>query len=204
MAKRTRRIPSDERRAQILRMATRLFAQQGFAGTTTRQIAERVGTTETILFRLFPSKQELYWAVIDEKCRERADRDDLAKQIAAATDERAFLTGLARDILERNRQDAQLMRLVLFSGLEEHALSKRVFQTYIATYFETLADYVRQRIRQGAYRSVDPLLAARGFLGMVFNYALVQELFAGRSTPADSSRVSALFAEIWLKGMQAT
>ena len=50
MATKTIRVPSTERRRQILRAATKLFAKQGFNGTTTREIAERVGVEETILF----------------------------------------------------------------------------------------------------------------------------------------------------------
>lgn len=201
MRKRCQRTPSCERRQQVLRVATKLFARRGFNGTTTREIADRVGVKETILFRLFPSKRDLYWAVIDEQCRQRAGRTELKKQIAAASDERTLFTEIARGILERHRQDPTLMRLVLFSGLEEHKLSKRVFETYIAAYYRALANYIRGRIRAGAYRSVDPMLAARSFLGMVFNFALVQELFAGDFTKADVNRVSRSFAEVWLKGM---
>ena len=53
-------VPRSERRAQILRTAASLFAQHGFAGTTTRQVAAAVGTSETVLFRHFPTKDALY------------------------------------------------------------------------------------------------------------------------------------------------
>jgi AcrR family transcriptional regulator len=48
MTHKTSRVPSAERRAQILRVATKLFAKQGFNGTTTREIADQVGVKETI------------------------------------------------------------------------------------------------------------------------------------------------------------
>ena len=50
-------VPRDKRRRQILDAAAELFAHRGFAGTTTRQIAAAVGTTETVLFRHFPKKE---------------------------------------------------------------------------------------------------------------------------------------------------
>jgi len=202
MATKTIRVPSTERRRQILRAATKLFAKQGFNGTTTREIAERVGVEETILFRLFPSKRELYWAVIDEKTRALSGRQSLESQLAAETDERKMFAAITRDILERNTKDSTLTRLLLFSGLEEHGLSERFFQTYIAEYFEVLASYVRRRIREGAYRPVDPMLSARGFFGMVFNYFLIQELFgAHRHHKFDIKEVSETFTDIWLNGM---
>jgi len=201
MSTTTSRVPSCRRRAQILRAATRLFAQRGFNGTTTREIADRVGVKETILFRLFPSKRELYWAVIDEKTCASSGRQVLERLLATNTDERKMFAAIARDILEQNTKDSTLTRLLLFSGLEQHGLSERFFQTYIAEYFEVLASYIRRRIRQGAYRPVDPMLSARGFLGMVFNYFLTQQLFgAHRHHKFDTRHVSETFADIWLNG----
>jgi AcrR family transcriptional regulator len=203
MRRRISRVPSDERRAQILRAATELFARQGFNGTTTREIADRVRVKETILFRLFPSKRDLYWAVIDEKCRERQSGKMLEDLLVSEPDERKMFTALATGILERNTRDTTLTRLLLFSGLEEHELSERFFQTYITAYFETLANYIRRRIRDGVFRNVNPLLAARGFLGMIFNYVLTQELFgARRFQKFDIAEVGETLTDIWLKGMR--
>jgi AcrR family transcriptional regulator len=202
MAREFKRIPSPERRCQILSVAAELFARQGFHGTTTRQIAERVGVKETILFRLFPGKEELYWAVIDQKCQDRPGRKLLESQLTAESNERKMFATIATGILQRNAQDPTLTRLLLFSGLEAHELSERFFQTYIAEYYETLATYIRQRVRDGAFRKVDPLLAARSFLGMVFNHFLVQELFGGeRYQKFDIETVSETLVDIWLNGI---
>ncbi len=51
------------RRQQILESAVRLFAQQGVARTTTRQIAQDVGVAEGLIFRYFPAKLDLVRAV---------------------------------------------------------------------------------------------------------------------------------------------
>jgi AcrR family transcriptional regulator len=196
-------VPSAQRRAQILQAATELFANQGFNGTTTREIADRVGVKETILFRLFPSKRDLYWAVIDTKTRATSGRKLLESQLASGGDERKMFVTIARDILERNLKDSTLTRLLLFSGLEEHELSERFYETYIAEYYATLASYIRKRIGEGAYRNVDPALSARCYLGMVFNYFLVQELFGAEPNQRFSvKKVSEILTDIWLNGMQ--
>ena len=130
MRKRNHRVPSEERRAQILRAATKLFAKQGFNGTTTREIADRVGVKETILFRLFPGKRELYWAVIDEKTRATSGRKLLESQLVSETDERKMFATIAQDILERNTKDSTLTRLLLFSGLEEHEDVQNVYANF--------------------------------------------------------------------------
>jgi AcrR family transcriptional regulator len=205
MLRSSKRVPSPERRSQILAVATELFARQGLHGTTTRQIADQVGVKETILFRLFPSKEELYWAVIDQKCQARPGRKLLESQLAAEMDERRVFAAIAAGVLRRNTEDPTLMRLLMFSGLEAHELSERFFETYIAEYYATLASYIRRRIREGTFRKVDPLLAARAFLGMVSNHFLMQELFgAERYQRFDIKTVSEILTDIWLKGMKAT
>ena len=61
----TRRQQAAARRQQIVDAAARLFAQQGVAKTTTRQIAREVGVAEGLIFRYFPSKLDLVRAVTD-------------------------------------------------------------------------------------------------------------------------------------------
>src|SRR5947207_3038842 len=60
------RLDSDERRKAIVRTAVPLFARKGFAGTTTRELAEAAGISEALLFRHFPSKQMLYREILQE------------------------------------------------------------------------------------------------------------------------------------------
>lgn len=59
----TRQQQAATRRQQILEAAVRLFARQGVARTTTRQIAKEVGVTEGLIFKYFPTKLELVRAV---------------------------------------------------------------------------------------------------------------------------------------------
>lgn len=54
------RLPAEERRVAIVEAAKPLFARHGFAGTTTRQIAQAAGVSEALLFQHFPSKAALY------------------------------------------------------------------------------------------------------------------------------------------------
>ena len=59
----SRQLQATARRQQILEAAVRLFAQQGVARTTTRQIAQEVGVAEGLIFRYFPTKLDLVRAV---------------------------------------------------------------------------------------------------------------------------------------------
>lgn len=54
------------RRQQFLQTALELFSTQGYEATTTRQVAEAAGASDTLLYRYFPTKQELFRAVVAE------------------------------------------------------------------------------------------------------------------------------------------
>ena len=61
------RMRGEERYAAIVRCAIRLFAEKGFRGATTRELASALGVTEPVLYRHFPTKRDLYNAIIEAK-----------------------------------------------------------------------------------------------------------------------------------------
>lgn len=198
-----RRISGTARRQQIVAVATDLFSARGFRGTTTRQIAQQARVSEALLFRHFPDKESLYWAVIGEKLRARGGRRYLETMLSQNGNDREVFASLAESFIEQASKDTALSRLLLFSALENHRLSARFFRTHIASYYETLSSYVRARVKSGEFREVDPLLAARSFLGMVIYHNWIQELFGGKRYKAFGARSAAeTFAEIWLQGMR--
>lgn len=199
---RSARLSASDRRQQILDVAVKLFARQGYNGATTREISKMAKVNEAIIFRHFPTKEELYWAVIEEQCRPGTARTsgELQKQLDEQEDLRQLLITLASGILQR---DTTLTRLLLYSALENQGLSNRFFKTYVTTYYEVLAEHLRKRMEKGELRKMDPLLASRGFLGMIGNQFLVQEIFGGkRFHKFDAQQVAETLTDIWLEGVQ--
>lgn len=196
------RFTAENRRQQILEIATELFANRGYEGTTTREISNGAKVNEAIIFRHFPSKEELYWAVIENKCQTNPGRAKVRDRLAQGGPIRDVLLDIVEGILQRRQQDQTLTRLLFFSALEKHSLSERFFETYISSYYETLADFIRERMDSGELRRGDALLSARGFFGMVIYHSLVQDLFgAKRYKEYDLREVSENIVSIWLDGM---
>lgn len=197
------RLSALDRRRQIMRSASVLFARKGYRGTTTREIAERAGINEALLFRHFPSKEKLYWTIIEEQCGARGRRQKLDRILDQGGSDFEVFSAIAREFLTRNARDTELTRLLWFTALENHTLSRRFFRTFVAIYYEALAAYIRRRVSEGAFRNVEPLLSARGFFGMVVYHFLVQELFGGsKYQKFDPEMVAGTLAGIWLNGMQ--
>jgi len=71
MAAITRTLSTAEaRREELLEAAERVFATRGYHGTPTTEIAKAAGISQAYLFRLFPTKLELFLACVD-RCFQR-------------------------------------------------------------------------------------------------------------------------------------
>jgi AcrR family transcriptional regulator len=170
------RLKGEERRRVIIDAALALFARKGFRGTTTKEIAEAAGCSEATIFKYFTSKDELYSAILEVKS---AIEETLAKaaEAAAKGDDAGVFRAVGLEALIRTEQDPSLMRLLLFSALEGHELSHFFFESKVRHLHEFLSNYIGQRITDGVFRPVNPLLAARGFVGMIVHYLLIHEIF---------------------------
>lgn len=198
------RFSAEDRKHQILQVATELFAHRGYEGATTREIAKRAKVNEAIIFRHFPTKEDLYWAVIEAKCTAEAGRQIMVSILEGGTDVRTTFATLAETMLRRRENDPTLTRLLLFSALENHRLSQRFFQTYVADYYEILSEHIRSRIAAGEFRKINPQIAARGFLGMLVYHSMVQNIFGGnRFQRLDPHDVAENLTDLWLTGMLA-
>jgi AcrR family transcriptional regulator len=58
------RLTADERRNVIVEAATKVFAENGFHGTTTRELAKAAGVSEALIYKHFPSKESLFTAML--------------------------------------------------------------------------------------------------------------------------------------------
>ena len=59
------RLSADERKLAIVDAVRDVFAEKGFDGTTTRELAKAAGVSEALLYKHFPSKESLYTAMLD-------------------------------------------------------------------------------------------------------------------------------------------
>ena len=122
-------VPTEERRRQILEAAAELAPIEGFAGTTTREIAAIVGTTEIVLFRHFPTKESLYAAILEHRVPEAMVQRWLGdlSEIAAKKDDEALFAAVASAILESSASTVyhRLLMYVSLKATTSHASANR-------------------------------------------------------------------------------
>ncbi|MCC2640842.1 MAG: putative Transcriptional regulator acrR [Nitrospira sp.] len=190
---------SHGRQAGLISVAASLFAAKGFKGTTTREIARAAGVSEALLFKYFPTKRALYAAILADKAPLSELLGNVEKAARAGDDHRVFT--LIAGYRIRRGTDPTMLRLLLFSALEGHELADMFFGKQHRWFYDYLAGYIRTRIQEGAFRDIDPLLAARAFIGMVVHHRLLHEIF---EVPLHCSHkaIVATYVELFLNGLK--
>ena len=102
--------PRGTARGRLLDAAEQLFATDGFAGTTTRSIAERAGTSTGMVFYHFPSKSALLETLLAERSPQ-ADLADLIDEYAG--DPRGLLRALADAVSQTVEHRGEILRIML-------------------------------------------------------------------------------------------
>ncbi len=194
---------SGERRAAIVQSAIHLFAEKGFRGTTTRELASALGVTEPVLYQHFRTKHDLYSAIIEAKSAEVSGRGTELQQLAQGDDHRAFFTLLGELVLERYEKDPELTRLLFFSCLERHELADLFFERQVQQFYKLVSGFIRRRSRTGAFRRVNADIAARGLVGMIAYQGMIGMLYPGRFGKPSTRRVVDEMVTVFLEGIVA-
>ena len=193
---------ADQRRQQIAHAATRLFAKHGFSGVTTRQIAKAAKVNEALLYKHFPNKEAIYTEIIERKLADQGVILDPSR--LEGEDDAGVIGYIVSTLMDRMGEDRYFMRLMLFSGLEDHRLSTAFLEQRIGEVLPLIAKYFARRMAAGAFRRIDPRIAVRALVGMVLHYLLTLEIF--ELPPAmHVSKEEAIegFGKIFLEGVRA-
>jgi AcrR family transcriptional regulator len=141
-----RRLPAEARMPQILAAALAEFAERGFAGARMGAIATRAGIAKALIYHYFPSKAELFEAVVRDSTRpvfEDAERRLQGFQ-GSATQLLSDLLAVAYARIRDGRRERVLFRLII-------AEAERV---------PDLAEFYRREIMERTLRITRAVLAA--------------------------------------------
>jgi len=196
-----KRLPAEERKDQIVRVAKALFVKKGFKGTTTREIARKAGISEAVIYKYFAHKEDLYKAIIDSECDDSMGRSRLFSDLEGKSGRELF-NSLAVFLLREHSRDQMLMRLLMRSALEQQDLSGVFIRTKGLELIEFLEKNIKALVEEGVFKEVNPGLAARAFLGMVLHYVISQEIYGLKKYYSFSIEETArTFVDIFFDGI---
>lgn len=114
-----------------------------------------------------------------------------------------YLTGLAQGIMRFYETNSDHIRILLFSGLEGHELSRMFHERHACHVFDALSQGFRRRLEQGDIRAdLDPTLTARAFLMMISDVGLKRILVPTAESDEERQRLVDQMVNIFLHGIQ--
>jgi AcrR family transcriptional regulator len=186
---------------RIVEAAAQLFANNGFKGTTTREIAQLASLNEATLFRYFPRKPELFWAAVESHvARVKLARDT---QTSLSSDDAPaivvpLLVGFLLDNLNHQPQLRRLLHVAAFELPE----SDKMIREHLGPIFDMVCAYFKRCAEKGTMRNVEPSLATLGLMGAITAHQGWSKLFTGREAPyADDQQALSAYAILWLNGL---
>lgn len=156
-------------RGKILHAGLTLFAETGFAGTSIRAIAERVGINSATLYSHYPSKEQVLADLVLIGHRELTDR--LTAAVAALPAESPADARLAALVRAHVRVHTDFPLLAMVTNSELHALAPALAAPALRLRAECrrlLIDIVERGVKDGVFAVPDLLLTATaiGAIGM--------------------------------------
>lgn len=191
---------SEEKRTQFLPVISGCFVEQGYRRTTTAELAKACDVQETILYRLWPGKKEMFLAAIEYVFQISARTWDKVQDLPADGAVRG--TSRAERLLDyesRHLGEFGLYRII-FAGLSEtddpdiRAALRGMFESF---HQEISARVGEHRTQHGQGHGVDPSQAAWALLGLglVANLSRDIELFGENNRRSLLAEVGRLLLE---------
>ena len=130
---------AEQRREELVEAAVRVFARRGYAAPTT-EIAREAGISQAYLFRLYPSKDELFVAAGEETRRRMKEtfRDAAAQARENGEDVLEAMGCAYGDLLEKDR-DLLLVQLHSQVAAADSELVRSSMQRTFAELYELVA-----------------------------------------------------------------
>ncbi|MEW5867849.1 MAG: TetR/AcrR family transcriptional regulator [Chloroflexota bacterium] len=185
-------------REEIIQAAHHLFIQQGYHGTSMRQIAKKAGIALGGLYNHFDSKEAVFHAVLLAYHPYREWLPTLMNAQGATVEE--LVRNAASQILKslQDRPDlvnVMFIEVVEFKGVHIHQLFNELFP-YGIQIVQRIVEIGGERLRP-----LPPPMVVRTFLGMFFAYYLTEVILAEVAPQEFSDNAMEHFVDIYLHGI---
>jgi len=158
--RRQRRIA--RRRARILTAAATLFAQQGYASATIKEIADAADMAEGTLYNYFESKRDILLAI----ARETETPMVAALQGAGGLTGRQGMVAMFEKALDISESQLPFTQAVLNEAWVDDDILHQFVIVRLGQIHQLLVRYITEQVAAGLFRPIDPALGAQLLIGM--------------------------------------
>jgi TetR/AcrR family transcriptional regulator, regulator of autoinduction and epiphytic fitness len=198
-----RRLPPDERRADIFNAALAVFSEVGYDRATLSDVVDRIGVTKGCLYHHFESKEQLFLALLRDRIAAAVRDDEEALRAATGSREQAL-----RSLVERHwahlQQPGQIeLTTLAITELPKIADAGRdVFDEVVARKRAMLRAALEREHPCTDAQTVETELAATIIPWMILGVALGRQVCRGfESSTLSAEQVGEAVTNLILKGV---
>jgi AcrR family transcriptional regulator len=160
------RVRTEQKRDEIVRIASEVFEELGFERASMATISERLGGSKATLYGYFPSKDDLLKAVISHQVVTHADRM-IGEFPADPGDLRGSLVKLTMAYLEKRTSSLPITNIRMVANQPAGStMGKDFYEATIRPAFDRLANCFKQLMDQGKLKQADPQLVVMHWKGL--------------------------------------
>ncbi len=172
----TKRFSKEQRKAQILAVATDIFVEKGYHATRTKEIAKACGVSEPVLYKHFKSKEELFLEVISSIAGETFN--DIC--FDSDQDRGNLLASFVLNKAYKISDNFLLFKRLLSELLENEDIRRDYYERYLPRIAHPLIFYLDQLKQQKMIRDDIPSkVILLGLTGIMMAGSLAKNLEGG-------------------------
>lgn len=162
---------------RILTTAASLFAQFGYNGVSTREIASAAEVNEVTIYRHHRRKRDLYLAVLGTELKRVQLRGEVLTRLAEAQNGHTALACTFELIATTLQQQSQLIRLLQYSALELSDDLDPLLRWHLGELVEVVARYLEPWIQRGELRCSNAKILVLTLIAIVVSLGPLRRVF---------------------------
>jgi AcrR family transcriptional regulator len=194
------RVRTEEKRDEIVRIASELFEQHGYDRCSMATISERLGGSKATLYGYFDSKEELLRAVLD--CQVASEFDQVMHDLIEQPDLRAGLINLGIAYHQKRLSALPVANIrCIVNQPPCSSMGKDFYANVLRPAFENGAKQIKELMDSGRLKRADPWVALMHWKGLNDWDLFERRLIGAISGPedVDIEKVATLAADAFLK-----
>lgn len=175
------RCKTENKRQEIIEIATQVFRERGFERTSMSEISSRLGGSKATLYNYFESKEELFFETIRQRVAVELKmafgslnlKDRKIDDALFAFGENFLAYICSSEILTTRR--------LAIGGDPQMGLGKIVFKNGILKAYTIIAEFLKEAMDQGKLQKADPMVATKHLLGLLESETLLPFLMHAKT-----------------------
>jgi AcrR family transcriptional regulator len=147
--------PRSDLRPRIITAARTLFLRDGVDGASLRAIARDAGTNIGMVYYYFPSKEDLFFEVVEDVYARILD--DIGELVGAAANVESMLNGLSTRIGNMSPEEFAVVRILLREALGESPRLPRIVERFQRGHIPLIVGAVTDGVARGELTDRQPL-----------------------------------------------